>query len=99
MEGVPLTLPLAVLELLTRAGLTVLLPLAGAWIAREQPRLLQGQAKLVVEARDGARESVPDRARLAGGTAALDRHEHVELSDGVRDRQRLRDDHSQRLAR
>src|SRR5947207_9605495 len=99
MEGVPLTLPLAVLELLTGAGLTVLLPLAGARIAREQPRFLQWLAKLVVETRDGARQSVADRAGLAGGAAALDRHEHVELSDGVRDRQRLRDDHPQRLAR
>src|SRR5213593_4254045 len=99
MEGVPLTLPLAVLELLTGAGLTVLLPLAGAWVAREQPRLLQWLAQLVVEARDGARQSVPDRARLAGGAATLDRHEHVELSDGIRDRERLRDDHPQGLAR
>src|SRR5256885_16198283 len=99
MEGVPLTLPLAVLELLTGAGLTVLLPLAGARIAREQPRFLQWLAKLVVETRDGARQSVADRAGLAAGAAALDRHEHVELADGVRDRHAPRRDHTHGVSR
>src|SRR5213594_2400362 len=73
MEGVPPTLPLAVLELLAGAGLAVLLALA--------------------------REPVANGAGLAGRAAALDGDEYVELADGVRDRQRLRDDHPQRLTR
>src|SRR5690348_13399999 len=73
----PATLPLAVLELLPRAGLTVLLPLA----------------------RQRAGEPVPDGSRLARRPAALHGHQQIELPHGVRDGERLRDDHAQRLAR
>src|SRR6267142_5243691 len=99
MEVTPPTLPLAVLELLAGARLAVLLPLARARIAGEEPRLLGRLPQLVVEARDRAREPVTDGASLAGGPAALHGGEHVELAHRVRDRQRLRDDHPQRLAR
>src|SRR5260370_29605953 len=99
MEVTPPTLPLAVLELLAGARLAVLLPLTRARIAGEEPRLLERLPQLVVEARDRAREPVTDGASLAGGPAALDGGEHVELADRVRDGQRLRDDHPQPLAR
>src|SRR5262249_22171039 len=99
MEGVPLTLALAVLELLPSAGLAVLLALAGARVAREQTGLLERQPKLVVEARDRTRQPVAHGTGLAGGSAALDGCQHVELADGIRDRNRLGDDHPQRLTR
>src|SRR5437773_12337152 len=97
MEGVPLTLPLAVLELLTGAGLTVLLPLAGARIAREQPRFLQWLAKLVVETRDGARQSVADAPARPGGAAALAPHGPVDRPAGSRAPRRLREVHTRRF--
>src|SRR5438105_13526334 len=99
MEVTPPTLPLAVLELLAGTRLAVLLPLARARIAGEEPRLLERLSQLVVEARARARERVTDGASLAGGPAALGGGEHGELAHRIRDRQRLRDDHPQRLAR
>src|SRR5688500_6108598 len=92
------TLALAVLELLPRTRLTILLPLAGARIAGEQSGLLQRLPQLLVEARKGARQTVADGAGLARWPAALHRHQQGELPHRVRDGQRLRDDHAQRLA-
>src|SRR5262245_3513392 len=96
-EGVPLTLPLAVLELLASARLTVLLPFTCAGITCEQACLLERQAQLVVEACDRTRQPMAHGTGLTGRAAPLDGDEDVELADGVRDRERLRDDHPERL--
>src|SRR5262249_24048668 len=95
----PWPLPLGVLEFLAGAGLAVLLALTHPGIAREQSRLFQGEPELFIKARQRTREPVPHRAGLPRGPAAADRHEDVELADGARDLERLRDDHPERFAR
>src|SRR6266571_5181079 len=98
-----LTLPtrsaLGVLELLPRTRLPVLLSLAHARVAGQEPGLLERQPELVGGAHEGAREPVADRAGLPGGPPALDGDENVELPDRLRHRERLRDDHPECLAR
>src|SRR3989475_1719000 len=92
-------LALRILELLPRAGLTVLLPLAHARITRQEPRLLERQPELLVEPRERPGDAVADRARLARRAAATHGGDHVELADGVRHLERLCDDHAQRFTR
>src|SRR5262249_25699082 len=86
---------LGVLELLPGARLTILLALTHPWVAREQAGLLEWRAELVVEARQGAREAVADGAGLTRRAAARNGADHVELADGTRHLEGLRDDHAQ----
>src|SRR5262245_15729065 len=94
-----LTLPLGVLEFLTGAGLTVLLPFPHSRVPSEKPRLLQGKPELVVEARQGPGNTVAHGPGLPAGAATGDGHQDVDLPEGVRHLEWLRDDHPQRLPR
>src|SRR5207249_3203121 len=52
-----------------------------------------------VDPRERPRDAVAHGTRLARGAAATHGRDHVELPDGVRHLEGLRDDHAQRLAR
>src|SRR5262245_9859486 len=83
-EGVPLTLALAVLELLASARLTVLLPFTCARITCEQACLRGGPVQRAVEACARARQPMARGTGLTGRAAPLGGDEDVELADGVR---------------
>src|SRR5262249_25288424 len=55
--------------------------------------------ELLVEADERTSDAVAYRPCLSSRPAAADTHENVELPDGIRDLERLGDDHPQRLTR
>src|SRR6186997_3079207 len=84
-------LPLAELEALARALLTVLLAFLDARVARQEAFFLQPRAQLEVVADQRPGDAEAQRAGLAGDAAAGDGRQHVELIGGLGDRQRLLD--------
>src|SRR5262245_15798260 len=80
---------LAELEALAGAGPAVLLSLDLAWIARQEPCILQLAAQLRVVFQERARDAVAQRARLARRPAPAHADQDVELVGGLRDHQRL----------
>src|SRR4051812_40638228 len=88
---------LALGELEPGAGafLSVLLALLHARIARKETGLLEPLAQLGVVDLKRARDAVADRSGLPARTAAVHRHDDVELVVRLRQRQRLLDDHLQ----
>jgi len=92
-----LQLSLRELEALARAFLTVLLSLFDPRIAGNQSGLLQSRPQVRIELNQGPRNAMPDRTRLPGRTAAGNVNNHIKLVCGVRQLQRLANNHSQRL--
>src|SRR5712691_8345012 len=92
-----ISLPLRELEALTRAFLSILLPLFDAWITRNQACLLQSWTKVRVEFDQSASNAVTNRARLARGTAPFNINQKVKLIRRLSQLQRLPDDHPQGL--
>src|SRR6476646_11595922 len=92
---------LALRELEAGAGalLAVLLALLHAGIAREETSLLETLAQLHVVELERAGDAVADRAGLAAGTAAVDRHHDVEFVVRLGERKRLLDDHLEHFVR
>src|SRR5699024_2114920 len=84
---------LAVLRRLARLLQTGLLALRDARVTGQQASLLQGRAvQLGVHAVERARHAQTDGTGLAGGTTAVDAHQHVIGTVQLQDRQRLVDD-------
>src|SRR5258705_1579022 len=90
---------LRVLEPRAGAALTVLLALLLACVAGEEAGALQGRAQGRVVLLERARESVADRARLAGVAAAGHGHVEVEVPEAVDGLQRVEHVQAQDLAR
>src|SRR5687768_3391483 len=84
-------LPLAELEAFARSLLSVLLAFLDARVARQEARLLEPLPQLDVVLDERARDPEPQRSRLAGGAAAGDRGQHVELVGCLGDLQRVFD--------
>src|SRR5687767_10079419 len=84
-------------ELEAGAGalLAVLLALLHARVAREEAGLLESLAQLEVVHLQRTGDPVADRAGLAARAAAVDGDDDVELVDGLRQGERLLDDHLQ----
>src|SRR5512134_3862678 len=87
-----LGLALRELEAGPGAALSVLLPLLGAGIPRQESRLFEPRAQLPVVLDEGAGQPVADGARLAGHAAPFDADVHVELVRRLGEQQRLPDD-------
>src|SRR2546421_325623 len=68
-------------------------------IAGEQAGFLEGLSKLLVEANERTGDAVAHGASLAGRATTADVDQNVELPAGVRDLERLGDDHPKRLTR
>src|SRR5215213_3982622 len=85
------------LEALARALLAVLLAFLGAGVAGDEAGVLERGAEVGVELHQRARDAVAHGAGLAGRAAARDVDDDVELAGGVGERQRLADDHAERL--
>src|SRR5439155_17511379 len=82
-------LPFTVLETFASARLAVLLSFAHARVAGEQAVGLERRTQIGVGGQERARDAVPHRAGLAGGTAAADIDAHVKFAGGFGDGQRL----------
>src|SRR5207247_1400093 len=83
----PSRLAFAVLESFARARLAVLFAFLHAWIAREQAVRLQRGAQIRIDEQQRSRDTMPDRASLAGEAAAGHVHPHVKLVLRVGDRE------------
>src|SRR5262245_6408354 len=90
-------LALGVLELLPRPGLSVLLALPHARIARQQAGLLESEPQGVVVSDERAGYAVAHRSGLSGWSTAAHADGDIELLLGARHLEGLRDDHAQRL--
>src|SRR6185436_14606693 len=90
---------LALAELEPPAGtlLPVLLALLDAGVPGEEAGLLEALAQLQVEHAEGPGDPVPHRARLGIGAAAVHGGDHVELLHGLREDERLLEEHLQGL--
>ena len=97
--GRPCGLPLAELEALARALLSVLLPLFDSRIARYQARLLQRRPQIAVVFNQRARDAMTNGACLSRRSAARHINEDVELVRSFSHLQRLSNDHAQRFVR
>jgi len=90
-----ISLPLRELEALTRALLSILLPLFDAWITRNQACLLQSRTKVRVEFNQSASNAVSNRTCLARRAAPTNINQKVKLIRRLSQLQRLPDDHPQ----
>src|SRR6266545_2113737 len=75
-------LPFTELEAFARSSHSVLLPLLGARVARQQPFVLQLLPQLTVVLDQRARDAQTHRPRLPRDAAAGDRRQDVELVGG-----------------
>jgi hypothetical protein len=90
-------LPLGKLEPLASALLTVLLALFNSRIPCNQPCMFQSRSQISIVFQKGARDPVPNGARLTGWSSASHVDYEVEFIDGFGQLKRLTNDHPQRF--
>src|ERR1700704_426166 len=94
-NGIWINLPLRELEALSRALLSVLLSFFDTRIARHQPGVLQRRTKVRIEFDQRTSNPMPNSTRLTRRATARNVDQNIKLVCGVRQLQRLADNHAQ----